>query len=1060
MAQFNPDYIIIGGGISGSVVASRLHERDQSLSILLIEAGPDASNHPNVPGAMTAQLLLHSELDWDYKTTPQRHLNDRECYAGAGKALGGGSVINACGWIRGEKSDYDSWAEVVGDSKWNYQGFLPYFRKVEHYHVSSEEHGSQGPNYTQSVTSSGRQYPLRDPLKNAWIAAGVRHIADANSGSPQGIGELVENRHDSIRQVASTIYSLKGIDVLLNTLVKRVVIEDNETGEKVATGVELANGDIIKAKKEVILAAGAYRTPQVLLLSGVGAKKDLKGISQVVDLAQVGENFHDHMSVSQWWKLRHPENNLAIGSPGFINPKYFTGLPMDWIITQTVPRKGLKDALERDSGKNEDSNLLVASDRAHTESFMVYVARSPENPTIPMNGTHVTTSVVGLLPTSRGSIKLASTDPNDAPLIDPNYYATEADRYVLRTGLRKMAEALNTEAGRDFVEHEVVSEGLVPLTPNSSDEEIDAHVRLHGSTVYHAAGTAIRVIATGSSTTCFRVCFHSYLCSWQAQQQRRILKISPVKNLLGSHFGVIGLDAAFDYVVIGGGTAGLTLATRIAESGKFSVAVIEAGGFPETDNGNLTSIPGNAAYYVGSAPGERNPLIDWETYTEPQPGLGNRTILYTQGKTLGGGSSRNYLLYHRSTIGAYQKWADHVGDQSYTFENLLPYFKRSINFTSPNDDIRLANSTPKYNESAFCPCGGPVKVTYPNWVNALASCGSLLGYQYVQYSLDRDTQTRSSSETSFGRQALTQTTNLNIYKSTLAKKILFDANNTATGVLVNSGGVEYTISANREVILSAGAFRSPQLLLVSGIGNPETLAEHNISLIANRPGVGQNMWDHCLFGVSRAVDVLTHSRLSTPAFAQEQALLYLTNRTGMSTSTGADILGWEKTPHSPTQQLQPKHPRRPRNFPSDWPEIEFLFLDGWSGLQRDFLTGAPRDGKLYGSASAALAAPFSRGNVTISSNDTADNPVVSPNYLVDPRDQEVAIAAFKRILEGVRQSALTVYHTAATNAMGNASDPNAVVDSEAKVIGVKNLRVVDASAFPFFTSWASSEYCL
>ncbi|KAB8288832.1 hypothetical protein EYC80_010735 [Monilinia laxa] len=490
MAQFNPDYIIIGGGISGSVVASRLHERDQSLSILLIEAGPDASNHPNVPGAMTAQLLLHSELDWDYKTTPQRHLNDRECYAGAGKALGGGSVINACGWIRGEKSDYDSWAEVVGDPKWNYQGFLPYFRKVEHYHVPSEEHGSEGPSYTQSVTSSGRQYPLRDPVKNAWIAAGVRHIADANSGSPQGIGELVENRRDSIRQVASTIYPLKGIDILLNTLVKRVVIEDNETGEKVATGVELANGDIIKAKKEVILAAGAYRTPQVLLLSGIGARKDLKGISQVVDLPQVGENFHDHMSVSQWWKLQHPENNLAIGSPGFRDPKYFTGLPMDWIITQTVPRKGLKDALERDSGKNEDSNLLIASDRAHTESFMVYVARSPANPTIPLDGTHVTTSVVGLLPTSRGSIKLASTDPNDAPLIDPNYYATEADRYVLRAGLRKMAEALNTEAGRDFIEHEVVSEGLVPLTPNSSDEEIDAHVRLHGSTVYHAAGTA------------------------------------------------------------------------------------------------------------------------------------------------------------------------------------------------------------------------------------------------------------------------------------------------------------------------------------------------------------------------------------------------------------------------------------------------------------------------------------------------------------------------------------------------------------------------------------------
>lgn len=509
MTQQNPDYIIVGGGISGCVVASRLHEKNPSLKILLIEAGPDASNHPNVPGPKTAQLLLHSELDWNYETTPQRHLNSRRCYAAAGKALGGGSVINACmsylslstssaeitsyqvksehmltsyqgGWIRGEKSDYDHWAEVVGDPKWNYQGFLPYFRKIEHYHVESEEHGSEGPNYTQSVTSSGRQYPLREQVKNAWIEAGVKHVADANSGSPQGIGELVENRRESIRQVACSTYSLKGVHVLLNTLVKRVIIESNGTGDKVATGVELANGNIFKAEKEVILAAGAYRTPQVLLLSGIGASKDLKGIPQVLDLPEVGENFHDHMSVTQWWKLRHPENGLAVGSPKFIDPKYFTGHPMDWIVTQTVPWQGLKEALERDSGKSEESNALIATERAHTESFMVYVARSPGNPQIPINGTHVTTSVLGLLPTSRGSVKLASTDPEDAPLIDPNYYATEADRYVLRTGLKRMTEALSTASGREIVDHEVVSEGLVPLNPNSSDEEIDAHARTHG----------------------------------------------------------------------------------------------------------------------------------------------------------------------------------------------------------------------------------------------------------------------------------------------------------------------------------------------------------------------------------------------------------------------------------------------------------------------------------------------------------------------------------------------------------------------------------------------------
>ncbi|KAM3072432.1 hypothetical protein ACMFMG_009233 [Clarireedia jacksonii] len=487
----SPDYIVVGGGIAGCVVASRLHEKDPSLSITLIEAGPDASEHPHVPQAMTAQLLLHSELDWDYKTVPQRHLNNRECYAAGGKALGGGSVINACGWIRGDERDYNDWGEIVGDKEWNYQGLLPYFRKVERYHNASDEHGSDGPNYTQSVTSSGRKYPLREAVKSAWEEAGVRHIADANSGSPLGIGELVENRRNGIRQVASTTYPLEGVNLMLNTLVKRVLVEDDGNGNKTATGVELADGTVIKAKKEVLLAAGAYRTPQILLLSGIGAAKDLKGITQTHDLPGVGENFHDHMSVSQWWKLRHPEAGLAVGHPALNDPTLFTGLPMDWVITQTVPSQGLKKALETDSGKNEESSTMIVPDRPHVESFMVYVARRPENPVIPMDGTHVTTSVVGLLPTSRGSVKLASTNPEDPPLIDPNYYATEADKYVLRTGLRKMAQVLlETAAGRDIVEKEVVSEGLAPITSSSSDEEIDAHVKMHGSTVYHAAGTA------------------------------------------------------------------------------------------------------------------------------------------------------------------------------------------------------------------------------------------------------------------------------------------------------------------------------------------------------------------------------------------------------------------------------------------------------------------------------------------------------------------------------------------------------------------------------------------
>ena len=181
------------------------------------------------------------------------------------------------------------------------------------------------------------------------------------------------------------------------------------------------------------------------------------------------------------------------------------------------------------------------------------------------------------------------------------------------------------------------------------------------------------------------------------------------------------------------------------------------------------------------------------------------------------------LTFSRSTKQAFRKWADEVGDPSYTFDKLLPYFKRSVNFQPPNNDIRAANATPLYKDSAFSAKGGPLRVSYPNYANPYSSwaklalkelglkerqdfmSGGLLGYQYTAQSLDRDSQSRSSSETSFLRTALRTTTNLLVYKSTLAKKIIFNQEKRATGVLVNTGGVEYTLSARKEVIVSAGA---------------------------------------------------------------------------------------------------------------------------------------------------------------------------------------------------------------------------------------------------------------
>ncbi|CRG88393.1 hypothetical protein PISL3812_05423 [Talaromyces islandicus] len=571
------------------------------------------------------------------------------------------------------------------------------------------------------------------------------------------------------------------------------------------------------------------------------------------------------------------------------------------------------------------------------------------------------------------------------------------------------------------------------------------------------------------------------------------------QGLIGSHFGIPFFNVTFDYIVVGGGTAGLTIATRLAENTSYSIAVIEAGGFPEMDNGNLSSIPGFNSYWVGKDPVIRNPLIDWGVHTMPIQGMGNRSMQYASGKTFGGGSSRNSMTYHRQvtgpTVGSLQAWADAVNDQSYVWSKMLPFFKRSPEFQRPDIYVRPDNATVTWNESSFEAGGGPLKVGFPNWSNAYSTyakpallelglnesidlnSGVLDGFQYTTITMDAKTQTRSSAESSFLRQALLTTTNLAIYQSTLAKKIIFDQDKKATGVVVDTAGVQYTLSAAKEVIVSAGTFRSPQLLMVAGIGPANILSQHSIPIVKELPGVGQNMQDHVLFGISYAVNVITHSALERSDFALDQLTNYLVNRTGILTNTASEFIGFGKFPTSMRNVLSNDTLAGLANFPDDWPELEYIFADGYGGTLNDFTEGSPTDRRNYATVSIGLEAIFSKGNVTLNSTDTAVNPIVNPNLLGDPRDRDMAVLAFKRarqiadtkslqkiilgdevypgksattdrdIISFLESSANTIYHASCTCKMGASNDTMAVVDSKGRVFGVKSLRVADASAF-------------
>lgn len=220
------------------------------------------------------------------------------------------------------------------------------------------------------------------------------------------------------------------------------------------------------------------------------------------------------------------------------------------------------------------------------------------------------------------------------------------------------------------------------------------------------------------------------------------------------------------------------------------------------------------------------------------------------------------MAYQRGSKKSYSQWADLVGDSSYRWDSFLPYFKKSLNFSPPDLSKRAANATAEYDLASLGKGGGPLSVTFSNYAQAFASwvqrglteigikpikgftSGTLFGSSYVLETINHKNQERESSETAFLQPALKRG-NLIVFQHSLAKKILFDENQSATGVSVDTAGRKYVLSAKKEVILSAGAFQSPQLLMVSGVGPAATLQKHGIPVLADRPGVGQNMWVSC-----------------------------------------------------------------------------------------------------------------------------------------------------------------------------------------------------------------------
>ena len=395
--------------------------------------------------------------------------------------VSGTSAVNYGAWTRRHHADFDRWSQEVGDPRWSYSGLLPYFKSSECWHNLEDDaaqHAFSGPIHT---SSGGRGYPLRKHIKEALLSTGLKFNPDMNTGDPNGVAQLVENWHHASRQHAAICYNLKGVHVMTNTVVERVLIEDSQ-----ATGIQLSSGQTLKASKEVVLSCGALRTPQLLLLSGIGPKSELSkfDIKQVVELP-VGQNLQDHGSINIVWKLKTSDDGYALGSPAFNKPEYAAGNPMDWFATAAAPDEDLQKAA------SVDNTTFEPGPRTDYEVTVMYAVTAAAPVEIaPMDGTHITTGVVCMSPTSRGVLTLASNKATDNPIIDPRYLTTEHDRVVIRAGMRRALQAMESPALQDIAVGEVAPPGMPSINSASSNAELDKRINAICWSFFHTSGTA------------------------------------------------------------------------------------------------------------------------------------------------------------------------------------------------------------------------------------------------------------------------------------------------------------------------------------------------------------------------------------------------------------------------------------------------------------------------------------------------------------------------------------------------------------------------------------------